>query len=270
MLFLFILLCIFIIGTLFGSFFSLATYRILRGEDIICTRSYCPNCKYKLSFFDLFPVISYIVRLGKCKYCKCKISPRYILLESLNGIVFVLIYYALLLITNNFLLALIYSMCTYIIYAIFFVIIGSKVMSKKNDNIQKKKGVYISELVVAFIVFLILVSSSVVISRNYSKSLVDMQVTNEIIQAVQQKIEDIKIDSYENGYDSISSSESTYLYQGNSYESSVVVEKYQDIEKDTKYDLVKKITVTLTRNVSDTDVKYTLSSYIINYDLVGV
>ena len=82
-LYIFIFLCIFMIGAFFGSFFSLATYRIPKGEDITHTRSYCPNCKHKLSFFDLFPVISYIVRGGKCKYCKQKISPRYILLESL-------------------------------------------------------------------------------------------------------------------------------------------------------------------------------------------
>lgn len=266
----FILFCIFIIGALFGSFFSLATYRIPRGEDIICTRSYCPNCKHKLSFFDLFPVISYIFRLGKCKYCKCKISPRYILLESLNGILFVVIYCVLFFLTNDLMLTLIYSMCIYIIYAIIFVIIGSKIMSKKVNNEKKKNGVYIAELILAFVVFLILVSSSVVISRNYSKNLIDMQISTDIVQAVQQKIEDIKIDSYENGYDSIVTNESNYTYQGNSYKCSLVVEKYKDIEKNVENDIIKKITVTLIRNISGTEVKYTLSSYIINYDLFGV
>ena len=127
----FILFCIFIIGALFGSFFSLATYRIPRHEDIIATRSYCPKCKHKLSFFDLFPVISYIVRLGKCKYCKDKISPRYILLESLNGLFFIFVYIVILYLTNDYLKTLIFSMIFYIIYAVLFVIIGANIMAKK-------------------------------------------------------------------------------------------------------------------------------------------
>lgn len=267
----FILFCIFIIGALFGSFFSLATYRIPRGEDIICTRSYCPSCKHKLSFFDLFPVISYVVRLGKCKYCKCRISPRYILLESLNGILFVIIYLLVFSITKDSMLTLIYSMCVYIVYAVLFVIIGSNIMGRKlKDNLKSKKGVYIAELIVAFIVFLILISSSVVISRNYSKSLIDRQANIEIMQATQQKIEDIKLKSYEEGYDNIINRQDNYNYQNINYNSNLVVEKYQDIENEIEYDFVKKITVTLTRNISGTDISYSLSSYIINYNLLGV
>ena len=48
--------CMFVIGTLFGSFFSLATYRIPRHQDILVKRSYCPNCNHNLGFFDLIPI----------------------------------------------------------------------------------------------------------------------------------------------------------------------------------------------------------------------
>ena len=78
----------FVIGTLFGSFFSLATYRIPRHQDILIKRSYCPNCKHNLGFFDLIPILSYIIGKGKCRYCKEKISIRYPILELTNGIVF--------------------------------------------------------------------------------------------------------------------------------------------------------------------------------------
>ena len=61
---------IFLIGITFGSFFTLATYRIPKREDIIHTRSYCPKCKHKLSFWDMIPVFSYIFLKGKCRYCK--------------------------------------------------------------------------------------------------------------------------------------------------------------------------------------------------------
>ena len=58
---------IFIIGTLFGSFFTLAVYRIPLGKDITHERSFCPNCNHKLQFLDLIPILSYIFLGGKCR-----------------------------------------------------------------------------------------------------------------------------------------------------------------------------------------------------------
>lgn len=86
-----ILLTIAISGTVFGSFFTLAVHRIPRKEDITHERSYCPNCNHKLQFLDLIPVFSYIFLGGKCRYCKNKIRPRYLLLEIFSGLVFLLL-----------------------------------------------------------------------------------------------------------------------------------------------------------------------------------
>ncbi len=83
-------LLIFCIGTLFGSFFSLAIYRIPLGQDITHTRSYCPKCNHKLSFLDMIPIFSYSFLGGKCRYCKETIRSRYLILEVLSGITFVL------------------------------------------------------------------------------------------------------------------------------------------------------------------------------------
>lgn len=83
-------LLIFCMGTVFGSFFTLAVYRIPLRQDITHTRSYCPNCNHKLSFFDMIPILSYAFLGGKCRYCKQTIKPRYILTEILSGLVFVL------------------------------------------------------------------------------------------------------------------------------------------------------------------------------------
>ena len=85
-----IYLYIFLIGTVFGSFFTLAVYRIPLGKDITHTRSYCPNCNHKLSFLDMIPIFSYIFLGGKCRYCHKKIRIRYLLLEVLSGVVFTL------------------------------------------------------------------------------------------------------------------------------------------------------------------------------------
>lgn len=81
---------IFCIGTVFGSFFTLAVYRIPLKQDITHTRSYCPNCNHKLQFLDMIPILSYVFLGGKCRYCKEKIRPRYVLLEILSGLVFLL------------------------------------------------------------------------------------------------------------------------------------------------------------------------------------
>ncbi len=81
---------IFCIGTVFGSFFTLAVYRIPLHQDITHEHSYCPNCKHKLGFWDMIPILSYIFLGGKCRYCKKKIRIRYLMLEIFAGIVFLL------------------------------------------------------------------------------------------------------------------------------------------------------------------------------------
>ncbi|MFC1770956.1 prepilin peptidase, partial [Candidatus Margulisiibacteriota bacterium] len=63
-----------VLGGVFGSFAGMLAYRLPRGKNIISPGSYCPSCDHRLSILDLFPVFSYILRLGKCNYCKKLIS----------------------------------------------------------------------------------------------------------------------------------------------------------------------------------------------------
>lgn len=88
-------IAMFIIGSLLGSFFTLAVYRIPLKKDITHERSFCPNCNHRLEFLDLIPIFSYIFLGGKCRYCKQKIRPRYLLLEVFSGIIFMLFYISL-------------------------------------------------------------------------------------------------------------------------------------------------------------------------------
>ena len=63
----------FLIGITFGSFFTLAVYRIPLGKDITHERSFCPNCNHKLGFLDLIPIFSYIflnVDIANKKYAQ--------------------------------------------------------------------------------------------------------------------------------------------------------------------------------------------------------
>lgn len=129
---------IFIIGTFFGSFFTLAVYRIPKKEDILIKHSYCPNCDHKLGFFDLFPVLSYIFLKGKCRYCGNKIRPRYLILELLSGLTFLVVAFsAKLTIIDNTSMANIVILLLYV--SLLFIIAG----------IDKEKR-YISKGVILF------------------------------------------------------------------------------------------------------------------------
>lgn len=86
---------IFIMGTFFGSFFTLAVYRIPLKKDITHERSFCPNCNHKLGALDLIPIFSYLFLKGKCRYCGEKVRIRYLVLEILSGLVFLLAYQSL-------------------------------------------------------------------------------------------------------------------------------------------------------------------------------
>ena len=89
------IIMLFCMGSVFGSFFTLAVYRIPLGLDITHERSFCPKCNHRLEFKDLIPVFSYLSLKGKCRYCKEPVRIRYLLLEVASGIVFVLAYFSL-------------------------------------------------------------------------------------------------------------------------------------------------------------------------------
>lgn len=81
-----------VFGLLFGSFISLASYRLVHGGSIIVARSRCPKCKHPLSLLDLFPVVSWCLNLARCRYCKQPISVRYPLTELFTAASFTICY----------------------------------------------------------------------------------------------------------------------------------------------------------------------------------
>ena len=119
----FFYLLLFIIGTLFGSFYTLAVYRIPKRQDIIHTPSYCPNCNHKLGFLDLIPIVSYVFLKGKCRYCKEKIRLRYFILEVLSGMLFVLVAYLMQYKIENLNCARILQYSFIILYLTFIILI---------------------------------------------------------------------------------------------------------------------------------------------------
>ena len=127
---------IFIIGALFGSFYTLAVHRIPKKQDIIYTHSYCPNCDHKLGLLDLFPIFSYIFLGGKCRYCKEKIRPRYLILEILSGTLFITIAYAMKLSIYNLSLEIFAQLIFTALYLTFIILMcGIDKENRKKDSI---------------------------------------------------------------------------------------------------------------------------------------
>lgn len=84
-------LIIFLFGITIGSFLNVCIYRIPKHEDIVKTRSHCMNCGYQLSWYDMFPVFSYLFLRGRCRKCGAKLSIQYPFIEMLNGIAYLFI-----------------------------------------------------------------------------------------------------------------------------------------------------------------------------------
>ena len=80
----------FILGICIGSFLNVVVYRFQKNLSIIKPRSFCPNCKNKLSLRENVPLLSYLIQRGKCIHCYGSISFRYPLIEFLTGILFII------------------------------------------------------------------------------------------------------------------------------------------------------------------------------------
>ena len=84
----YMLLVLFIVGTCLGSFYYCIGNRICNNKSIITPASHCENCNHKLSWYELIPVISYIIQGGKCRKCRIKLSKEYLIYELLTGVLF--------------------------------------------------------------------------------------------------------------------------------------------------------------------------------------
>ena len=87
------LIILFLLGTEWGSFYTLLGDRIPKKEKFLKGKSYCDHCNHKLYFFDKIPILSYLFLQGRCRYCHKKISPLSTYMEFFTGILFALAFY---------------------------------------------------------------------------------------------------------------------------------------------------------------------------------
>lgn len=85
--------CFFVLGLVFGSFYNVVGYRLPFGKSLINPGSECPKCHHRLRWYELIPVLSFLIQGGRCTSCGKKISKFYPLMELLTGLLFALSFY---------------------------------------------------------------------------------------------------------------------------------------------------------------------------------
>ena len=100
---------IFFSGLAIGSFLNVCIYRIPLSDVSIHSprRSFCPECKKPINFYDNIPILSYLLLRRRCRQCKAKISVIYPLVELATAALFLFMFYHFGL-TLELLLALIF------------------------------------------------------------------------------------------------------------------------------------------------------------------
>lgn len=85
-----------VLGLAVGSFLNVLVHRVPAGLSVVAPRSACPTCHAQIAWYDNVPVASWLVLRGRCRRCGARISPRYLVVEVLTGVLFALMTWTLL------------------------------------------------------------------------------------------------------------------------------------------------------------------------------
>ena len=80
------------LGACIASFLNVVIWRVPRGESIVSPPSHCPKCNSPIKWYQNIPILSWLALRGKCANCRAPISPRYICVELLGGLLFLAVF----------------------------------------------------------------------------------------------------------------------------------------------------------------------------------
>lgn len=89
-------LLLFCLGLAFGSFLNVITLRYspdsgFYHKEHFTGRSHCPHCHKILSWYELIPLASYMIQLGRCRVCQKRLTVQYPIVELTSGLMFLYI-----------------------------------------------------------------------------------------------------------------------------------------------------------------------------------
>ena len=82
---------LFALGAIVGSFLNVVVYRLPLGKGIVTPPSACPRCDTPLRWNDNIPILGWFLLRGRCRYCKTRISPEYMIVELVVALLFAFI-----------------------------------------------------------------------------------------------------------------------------------------------------------------------------------
>jgi leader peptidase (prepilin peptidase)/N-methyltransferase len=69
------------LGLVIGSFLATVLIRWPKGQSAVAGRSHCDACGVALGPLDLIPILSWVIRRGRCRKCRAWIDTRHLAVE---------------------------------------------------------------------------------------------------------------------------------------------------------------------------------------------
>lgn len=119
----------FTLGCCIGSFISLSLDRYYTTDSLLSPRSYCLSCQKTLSYWQLIPLLSYLLLKGRCYYCNYPFSNSSFYIELLTGNLFALLFYLIRLTPSNLpIVLLIFSSFWLTFFDLYFFIVEPTIL----------------------------------------------------------------------------------------------------------------------------------------------
>ncbi len=90
----YIYIMIFIFGSVIGSFLNVLAVRLSNNESILWPGSHCHNCNHRLRWYELIPVVSYLIQKGRSRCCHTIIPISYLIIEIVTGVLYMVSYHS--------------------------------------------------------------------------------------------------------------------------------------------------------------------------------
>lgn len=103
----------FLTGICVTSMINVVIWRVPQALSIVKRKSFCPACVQQSAWYDRIPIVSYVLRKGKCRYCGTNIPCRDTILEVIGGLIAMLCFHHFMFTWN-----------TIVVFSIFIILLA--------------------------------------------------------------------------------------------------------------------------------------------------